>query len=331
MILITGATGLVGSHLTLELAKQNTKVRALYRNSENIAKTKNVFDYFNFSHLFDNIEWVKGDLTDIPSLNQAFEGVSQVYHCAALISFDPRDEDKLRKINIEGTANIVNCCIAFGVRKICYTSSIAALGDTIALQTTITEETEWNPEKNHGDYALSKYGAEMEVWRGWQEGLEVVIINPGIIFGYGFPNDGSGVFFTSTKKGNSFYTKGIVGIVTVEDVVSCSISLMNSSVSGQRYCLVAENESIENILIIISDALKCKRPSYKASKSLTNIAWKLDWLISKMTGKKRKMTKATAIASHSKTLYDSSKIKQQLQFDFTPMKPYLEKLSKQYQ
>jgi len=261
MILVTGATGLVGSHLLVQLLQENEEVKALFRSEKQIEKVKNVFAFYNQTRLFDKINWVKGDITDIPSLEIAFENVTHVYHCAALISFDPSDEDELRKINIEGTANVVNCCIDFGVKKLCHVSSIAALGTPKEHEITITEETEWNPEELHSDYAITKYGAEMEVWRGHQEGLEVVIVNPGVIFGYGFPNKGSDVIIQSVKKGLSFYTKGNIGIVSVEDVVKCMVQLMKSNITGERYILVGENIDFKNLLTYIATVFKVKKPS----------------------------------------------------------------------
>lgn len=204
MILVTGATGLVGAHLLLKLSEDDSKIRAIYRNSKQIEKTKVLFDQNAKSHLFSKIEWTKADILDISSLEIAFQNIEFVYHCAAKISFSPNDEKALRKVNIEGTANIVNFCIDKKVKKLCHVSSIAALGNLAQNETVITETTEWNPEKLHSDYGISKYGAEMEVWRGFQEGLEVVIVNPGIIFGTGFWNQGSGKFFTTIKKRNLF-------------------------------------------------------------------------------------------------------------------------------
>lgn len=224
----------------------------------------------------------------------------------------------------------MNCCIDFRVKKLCHVSSIAALGDTKEGETFITEETEWNPEKLHGDYAITKYGAEMEVWRGFQEGLEVVIVNPGVIFGYGFPEQGSSVIFKSVKKGFPFYTKGRTGIVAVEDVVNCMIQLMKSKISGQQYTLVAENPTLEFILHTIADGLKVKKPSIYANKTLTRIAWRLDWFLSKIIGKKRSFTRATSKSSHSVEIYDNSKIKKELNYTFLEMKNYLITLSEEY-
>jgi dihydroflavonol-4-reductase len=329
MILVTGATGLVGSHLLINLLLENKEVKALYRNKLNIEKVKNVFKYKNRLELFDNIIWIEGDITDIPSLNIAFENITHVYHCAALISFDPKDEEILRKTNIEGTANIVNCCIDFKVKKLCHVSSTAALGDTKENESIITEETEWNPEKFHGDYAISKYGAEMEVWRGFQEGLEVVIVNPGIIFGFGFPNQGSSILINKVKNGLLFYTKGKTGIVAIEDVVNCMTQLMKSSINGKQFCLVAENMHIHEILFTIANGLKVKKPRFYASKTLTSIAWRLDWLFSKITFKERNLTRATAKSSHSEDIYDNTNVKIALRYAFLEMETYLLNLTNQ--
>ena len=323
MILVTGATGLVGSHLLVQLLQENEEVKALFRSEKQIEKVKNVFAFYNQLELFDKINWVKGDITDIPSLEIAFENVTHVYHCAALISFDPSDEDELRKINIEGTANVVNCCIDFGIKKLCHVSSIAALGNPKEHETTITEETEWNPEELHSDYAITKYGAEMEVFRGHQEGLEVVIVNPGVIFGYGFPKKGSDVIIQSVKKGLSFYTKGNIGIVSVDDVTNCMIQLMKSSINGERFTLVGENISTKSLLDFIAEELKLKKPSIEATKLMTSIAWRMDWLISKILNRKRKLARSTATSSHSETTFDTSKIERELQFVFQKKENYL--------
>lgn len=330
MILVTGATGLVGSHLLVKLLQEENEVKALYRNEKGIEVVKNVFKYKNAIDLFEKIIWVKGDITDIPSLNSAFENITNVYHCAALISFDPNDEELLRKTNIEGTANVVNCCIDFGVKKICHVSSIAALGDTKENEYLITEETEWNPEKLHGDYAISKFGAETEVWRAQQEGIEIVIVNPGVIFGYGFPNQGSGLIINRVKNGLLFYTKGKTGIVAVEDVTNCMILLMNNYTNGERFTVVAENIHFNILLSIISKGLNVKSPKLYANKWITNIGWRLDWLFSKILFKERKFTRATAISSHSLDIYKNTKIVTKLKYNFIRMDEYIVNLLQEY-
>lgn len=330
MILVTGATGLVGSHLLVQLLQENEEVKALFRSEKQIEKVKNVFAFYNQLTLFDKINWVKGDITDIPSLEIAFKNITHVYHCAALISFDPSDEDKLRKINIEGTANVVNCCIDFGIKKLCHVSSIAALGNPKEHETTITEETEWNPEELHSDYAITKYGAEMEVFRGHQEGLEIVIVNPGVIFGYGFPKRGSDIIIQSVKKGLSFYTKGTIGIVSVEDVVKCMISLVKSNSNGERFTLVGENIKTKKLLDFIAEKLNVKKTSIEATKSIMAIAWRMDWLISKLLNRKRRLTRITSEAALSETTFDTSKIESNLKFEFQKKEMYLGFILQEY-
>ncbi|AXG73459.1 NAD-dependent epimerase/dehydratase family protein [Flavobacterium arcticum] len=327
MILVTGGTGLVGAHLLLQLAEGKKAVRALYRTEVSKIKTKKLFEHYNKSNLFTTIEWVEGDITDIPSLETAFANVTHVYHCAAYISFDPNDEELLRKVNIEGTANVVNCALAYGVRKLCHVSSIAALGNPRENETTITEETEWNPEVKHSDYAISKHGAEMEVWRAWQEGLDMVVVNPGLIFGYGFWAQGSGKIFKTVNNGQYFYTKGSCGVIAVEDVTTIMIELMASEVSGERYTLVAEQLSYKEMLFSIADGLNKKRPSIYATPFLTSVAWRLDWLLSKLLQRKRVMTRDMATATHNDENYDNSKIKALLDYNFTNVKEYLKQIA----
>lgn len=323
MILVTGATGLVGSHLLVQLLQENEEVKALFRSEKQIEKVKNVFAFYNQTALFDKIQWVKGDITDIPSLEIAFENVTHVYHCAALVSFDPSDEEKLRKINIEGTANVVNCCIDFGVKKLCHVSSIAALGSPKEHETIISEESEWNPEELHSDYAITKYGAEMEVWRGHQEGLEVVIVSPGVIFGYGFPKKGSDAIIQSVKKGQLFYTKGTLSIVSVTDVVKCMTKLMNSPISGEKFIISSENLSVEEFLTFVAETHQVKKPSLYANKLLTSIAWRLDWLLALLTRKKRTFTKILANASHKKMPISNQKVINTINISFEKKPQYI--------
>jgi len=330
MILVTGGTGLVGAHLLLHLIENGEQVRAIYRTETNCFKTKALFSYYQKEHLYNLIQWTKGDILDIPSLEMAFQNIKQVYHCAALISFDPKDEDTIRKTNIEGTANIVNFCLAKKTEKLCFVSSIAALGDLAPHESEITETTEWNPEKPHSDYAISKYGAEMEVWRAQQEGLKVIIVNPGVILGPGFADQGSGTLFTAVQKRMFFHTLGSTGFVAVPDVVSLMYRLMKSDCCGERFTLIAENLSFKTILFEIADALKTKRPTLYASPFLTSIAWKMDALVAFLHLKKRTFTKVTAIASHTKTLYCNEKIKNEMHPNFTCIKEYIHKIGSSF-
>ena len=328
MVLVTGGTGLVGAHLLLHLVENGDTVRAIYRNAKTIQKTKSLFSLYKKASLFDKIEWIQADITDVPSLEIAFENIEYVYHCAALISFNPKDEDVLRKTNIEGTANIVNFCIAKNIQKLCFVSSIAALGDLKENEKTITEETEWNPEKPHSDYAISKYGAEMEIWRGQQEGLNSVIINPGVILGPRIWEQGSGILFKKIKKGLPFYTKGMTGFIAVTDVVRIAVKLMKSEAKNERFTLIAQNIVFRDLFNSIAEALNAKRPAIYASPFLIEIFWRIDWLLSTIFRWKRKLDRATAKSSYSKNLYSNEKIKNTLGTEFLDIHQYIREISR---
>jgi len=327
MVLVTGGTGLVGAHLILHLVENGEAVRAIYRNAKTIEKTKSLFLLYKKESLFKKIDWIPADITDVPSLETAFENVDYVYHCAALISFNPKDEDLLRKINIEGTANIVNFCIAKNVQKLCFVSSIAALGDLKENEKIITEETEWNPEKPHSDYAISKYGAEMEIWRGQQEGLNSVIVNPGIILGPRIWEQGSGILFKKMEEGFPFYTKGMTGFIAVTDVVKIAVELMKSEVRNERFTLIAQNIVFRDLFNSIADALNVKRPTIYASPFLIEIFWRIDWLLSTIFRWKRKLNRATSKSSYSKNLYSNEKIKNTLGTKFLDVHQYIKEIS----
>ena len=332
MVLVTGGTGLVGSHLLLHLIENGENVRAIYRTKNNIQKAKSVFELYKKEALFEKIEWLEADILEVPSLENAFIDIDYVYHCAALISFDPKDEEALRKINIEGTANMVNFSIALGVKKFCFVSSIAALGDLAPHETYITEETDWNPEKPHSDYAISKYGSEMEVWRAHQEGLDVIIVNPGVILGP-IPKtknkqQGSAELYLKVANGLSFYTLGSTGFITVDDVVKISHQLMNSEIKNERFTLIADNIVFKDILDTIAEALKVKKPSIHAKPLFMNFLWMADGIFSTLFFQKRRLTKATAKASYSKNLYSNEKIKTALGTVFTDVHQYVRDISK---
>ncbi|HLV39480.1 NAD-dependent epimerase/dehydratase family protein [Xanthomarina sp.] len=329
MILVTGGTGLVGSHLLYELTLKNESVKAIYRNEEKLAVVKKVFSYYseNSDEYFNKIEWIQADLLDIPLLTEAFKNVSHVYHCAAFVSFEPDKYHELRKINIEGTANIVNFCIANKIEKLCYVSSISTLGKT-PNNTEIDENTLWNPDADNSLYGITKYGAEMEVWRGTQEGLDAVIVNPGVIIGPGIWKYGTGNIFKRVYKGLSYYTEGTTGYVDVFDVVNCMMKLMESSVKNERFVLVAENWSYKDFLTEIATALQVKEPTKKATPFLLNIAWRLDWLNHKLNGKRRSLSKQMANTLVTNSFYNSNKITSHLNYQFKPLNQSIKAVSK---
>jgi len=321
MILVTGGTGLVGAHLLYKLVNNGETVRAIYRNERKLNNVKQVFSCYteNYESLFKSIEWVEADILDIPLLSEAFKGVKYVYHCAAFVSFEPNKYQLLRRTNIEGTANIVNLCISNNIGKLCYVSSIATIGNAINNE-PITEETEWNPENDNSVYAITKYGAEMEVWRATQEGVNVVIVNPGVILGAGIWRYGSGNLFKKAHKYFKYYTAGTVGLVDVKDVVSIMIKLLKSDIKNERFILVAENWTYKQFLQTMAKAVNAKPPKKEAKLWLLQLAWRMDWLTHKLTGKRRQLTKQIVTSLHSETNYSSAKIKKAINFEFTPIK-----------
>ncbi|MFI1745073.1 NAD-dependent epimerase/dehydratase family protein [Thalassobellus sediminis] len=317
MILVTGSTGLVGAHLLYKLAFNKEKVRAIYRSKHKLNHVKNVFSSYttDYETLFNSIEWVEADILDIPSLSDAFKDITYVYHCAAFVSFEPDKYQILRRTNIEGTANIVNFCISNNIKKLCYVSSIATIGNTLN-NAPITEKTEWNPEVDNSVYAITKYGAEMEVWRATQEGLNAVIVNPGVILGPGIWHYGSGSLFKKAHKGLKYYTSGTIGLVAIEDVTAIMIQLLKSDIVNERFILVAENWTYKQFLQTLAKSVNANMPKKTASKNLLKIAWKLDWLKSKVTGKRRQLTKQIAYSLCSETNYNSNKIKTTIDYTF---------------
>lgn len=256
MILVTGGTGLLGSHLLFELTSNGEKVRALKRVSSNTEIVKKVFGYYTDDpdHALSGIDWINGDITDPVEVSEALKGIKKVYHTAGFVSFDPADKEDILKINVNGTENIVNACLERGIEKLCFVSSTAAIGiaDNGEL---LNEELYWTSKGKDSIYSISKYQAEMEVWRGINEGLNAVIVNPSVIIGPGEWRRSSARLFHEVYKGIRFYTQGITGYVDVRDVVKATILLMNGEFSGERYIISAGNYSYKEILSMIADSL----------------------------------------------------------------------------
>ncbi|MEM7085363.1 MAG: NAD-dependent epimerase/dehydratase family protein [Bacteroidota bacterium] len=331
MILVTGGTGLVGAHLLYSLLQKHSKVRATHRSSSDLDNVKKVFSFYaeEARSLFDRIEWVETNITEIPALTLAFEGVTKVYHCAAFISFNPKHYYILKKTNVEGTANVVNLCLTHGIQKLCYVSSIATLGNTLD-QSPVDEETDWNPEDDHSVYSITKFGAEMEVWRGVQEGLTAVIVNPGVILGAWFRNSGSGRIIKNAAKGNRFYTTGSTGFVDVRDVVKVMTLLMEGPYAQERYIVVGENMNYGDFLSRMARLFNKKPPSKAIGKGVLLLLSKLDALSSFLFRSKRKLLKSMVMSMYHTTHYDSSKVKAELNFEFTPMEETLARIVNSY-
>jgi nucleoside-diphosphate-sugar epimerase len=321
MILVTGGTGLVGAHLLFELTKAGHRVKALRRQQSNTDWVKKIFSYYSdqAETLFSHIEWVEGDILDYLSLEEALNGVTSIYHCAAIVSFHGHDHDMMLNNNVKGTGNLIDAAIHNGVSRFCHVSSIAALGKTQD-GSEINEETYWTPSKRKSGYSLSKFFSEMEVWRGIEEGLNAVIVNPSIIIGPGNWEIGSPKLFQSIWKGLNYYTKGISGFVDVRDVVKAMIILMDNQqfelVKNQRFILNAGNMSYQDLFNKIADGLKRPRPNNFASDIKLQIAWRMAKAGSFFTGKRPLITRDAVSGTNQKNHYSGEKIKRTAGFEY---------------
>jgi dihydroflavonol-4-reductase len=316
MILVTGGTGLVGSHLLFDLAQKGEKVRALKRKNSDLTFVKNLFS--SHPNLFEKIEWVEGDVLDIFSLEEAINGISKVYHCAAMVSFIPAEAEQMMKINITGTANVVNLCLENKIEKLCYVSSVSAI-NRINEDETIDENSQWAISKRNSNYAISKYGAEREVWRGSVEGLNAVIVNPAIILGPGNWKTGSTALFPQIWKGVKFYTDGTTGFVDVRDVTKAMILLMESEIHSERFIVSSENLNFKKIFDRIAEGLGKPKPFMYANGWMRSVAWRGEALKSFLFHTKPFITKETAFAAHKKVHFSNEKIKKAIGIDFIPV------------
>lgn len=294
MIFVTGATGLVGTHLIQSLLAKGKKVRALYRQAVPVFAGA------------EQCEWVKGDILDPIGLTEALAGVDYVYHCAAIVSFAPGAAAKMLQSNVDGTANVVNACLVQKIKKLIFVSSVAALG-RIRENEAINETMNWSPETSNSVYGQSKYLAELEVWRAMEEGLPMAIVNPVIILGAGDWNNGSSGIFKSAYNEFPWYTKGMSGFVDVLDVVEAMQLLMESAITGQRFVLSAENLSYQTIFNQIAKAFNKRPPYKKVTPFLAGIVWRLEAMKGFITGKAPLLTKETAATAQAIVRFNNEK------------------------
>ena len=321
MILVTGGTGLVGSHLLKQLIKGEESIRAIYRDEKSLNKIRHFFDLFevSWSDVLKKVEWIKSDLLNRAVLEDAFIGVEYVYHCAAMVSFNKRDKNQMLKVNIEGTSNVVNLSLDYNIKKLCYVSSTAAIGNTTNGD-FITEKIDWQNDVALSKYSISKYFAEMEVWRGSEEGLDVVIVNPSIIIGGGDWNSSSSNLFLKVWNGLRFYTLGVNGFVYINDVVKSMTELMNSDIKNERYLVIAENLTFQTLFNYISEYLNKPYPLILVRKWMTSVICNVEAIKSFLFKSNPLVTKESADSAMRITKYSNQKIKKDLQFEFTPIK-----------
>ncbi len=331
MILVTGGTGLVGSHLLYELTKKGESVRALIRNSKKIDLVKKIFSYYSddSEKLIQKIDWVEGDILDLYSLEQAFSDIKKVYHCAAIVSFDGKDKNQFINANVHGTENVVNLCLSNNIEKLCHVSSIASLGGSLNGE-LIDENSKWSSSKYHSAYSVSKFRSEMEVWRGIQEGLSAVIVNPSVILGPGFWSSGSGLLFTKAANGMKYFTTGATGFVDVRDVVDVMVRLMESDISNERFILNAENMNYKDLFDKVAEVMQVEKPKRKATKNLLKVAVFLDKVAGMLRIKKREITKDIIRASLSVSKYSNEKVKKAIGKKVLPIETSIREIAEKF-
>jgi len=295
MILVTGGAGLLGGELIKQLLAQGSDVRAIYN--------KTPLPDFNSAHLHQ----LQCNILDVVGLEEAMEGVDQVYHCAAIVSFEPSRKKEMFKINIEGTTNVVNAALSTGVQKLVHVSSVAALG-RIREDGPVNENMNWTEETSNSNYGQSKYLSELEVWRGIGEGLDAVIVNPVIILGGGDWNTGSSQIFKSVYDEFPWYTEGVTGFVDVRDVAKAMIALMGSDINNERFIISAENRSYRELFNLIADAFGKRRPNKKVTPFIAQVVWRLEAIKSKFTGKKPLVTKESAATALANVHFENGKL-----------------------
>ncbi len=317
MILVTGATGLVGGHLLWHLLQSNDTVIATKRVNSNLAPLKKIFSFYSSSYefFFNKIQWRIADVNDELSITNAMAGIDIVYHCAAIVSLS-NGLDDIINTNVKGTANIVNAAIDAGIKKFCFVSSIAACGHE-TVQRLISEKTPIGDVSLRSAYAQSKYYSEQEVWKGIEKGLNAVIVNPGVILGYSGTDRGSSELFATVRKGLPFYTLGGSGYVAVDDVVKIMIKLTNSDVAGERFILVAENCSNREVIGWMAEGYGKRKPQILIGRKLLVSIGFFAELYQKLSGRPAKLDRNMAQSASNRSWYSNEKIKLQTSFQFS--------------
>jgi len=330
MILVTGGTGLLGSHVLYELARQGREVRAIKRQSSDTTMVRKVFSYYSEDpdKLLKNIKWFDADLMDFSAIEDALDGIKEVYHAGAVVSYYPKDHKAMLKVNIDGTANLVNLSLDKGVGKFCYVSSVAAVGSGLNGNPT-SEEDFFVTSRRNSIYSISKYGAEREVWRGMEEGLNAVIVNPSFILGPGFWNANSGLFRV-VREGLKYYTDGITGYVDVRDIAVIMIQLMDKNIFNERFILSAENLSYLQLLGMMAKYLGKPVPAFKVPTFMTEIIWRMEAIRTFFTRSTPVLTKDMATTLGQEYYYTHEKLRKTLGFEFTPIEQSIRDICQKY-
>jgi len=323
MVLVTGGTGFIGSYIIRQLIEAGHQVRGIKRSGS-------VMPFYIPSDILSKVEWVDGDILDINSLEDAMEGMDSVIHSAAVVSFKGKDWDRMEKVNIEGTANVANIAIEKNIRRFVHVSSVAALGRTQSGE-RISEKKQWQDSSTNTHYAISKHKAEIEVWRAAAEGLNVVVVNPSTVLGFGDWNTSSCAIFKTVYNEFPYYTSGINGFVAVEDVARATVALLDSKIVNERFIINGENWSFQQLFNTIADGFHKKRPHRLATPALSALAWRAEKIKSLFTGAPSLLTRETAKIAQTKTYFDNSKLLSALPgFSFSSLEESISSSCKKY-
>jgi len=321
MVLVTGASGFLGQHLVRYLSAQGVKVRALYNRHAPAGEL----------NALPGIEWVHCDLLDVTGVEEVMQGISEIYHIAAIVSFDPKKRDEMLHFNPESTANIVNEALQQGIRKIVYVSSVAALGRSGDAEKEITEEEEWGESKYNSVYGISKYLAETEIWRGIGEGLNAAIVNPGIILGAGTGHDLSAQLMKIAYREFPFYSCGLTSFVDAEDVVKAMVMLMDADIENERFILSSGNYFYKEIFTLMAKSLNKKPPRYPANSFMTGLGWRMSKVMSVLSGKRTIITKETALNANMRSYYNNRKFLEAFPgFSYTPIDQSIDRMARSF-
>ena len=264
-------------------------VTALFRNEKGKSEVSNLFRFYGKENLFQQVQWVKGDVEDADDMYELTEGMHTVFHCAAIVSYHKKEASRMLEVNINGTKNIVNACIENDVKHFIHVSSISALGDSKG--EIIDEETPRNFNDYHSNYSKGKYLSEQEVWRGIQEGLNATIVNPGVIFGPNNCTRSSGTMIARIEKGLPALPAGGSGIVSVLDVVEVMIRAAKQEPTNERYILCAENVLMSELFTKIANALHVKIGKTIAKRWQIVLVFYMEAMVELLTGKRATITR----------------------------------------
>lgn len=320
-IFITGATGFVGAYLLHYLVQQGyTNIRALRQANSNMGLVETIAQ---------KVEWVDGDILDYFLLEEALQGIRRVFHCAAIVSFSPPDRKRMLETNVQGAANLVNAALYEGIDKLVHVSSVSTLG-RIRNGATLDEDSKWERSRFNTNYAISKFLAEQEIWRGIAEGLHAAVVNPSIILGSGHWDNGAARLFQLAAGNYPFYPTGTTGLVDVRDVARFMAMLMDSEVSGQRFVLSAEDWTYQELLETIARELGARPPSIRSNALIRAFSWRAAWLWARLSGKPALLTRETAMNSNLTFYYNNRKSIEQFQFQYTSIRQVVAETARQF-